>query len=240
MTPTALALIKTRFFFRCDNIYLCLQFFNSRGVGPIPNNGHLTRDVTQSERDLTRLQPTKVRVRTNANLVPSTPTHAAAPGVHPGVFGPSSAVLTKENPNNVQQQQFKPRTKMKTTTMIVTSPEENQKDVVRAPLNWQLVEQTISQLQKSSDDLVQLYKRISLDYDMEDGDRAKMLQKLAYMAGQSQQTLKPVNPTAAVLPDQPGQKSPYVQHMLENYSMIQQPPGSSSTSQDFTPGPSWC
>ena len=199
----------------------------------------MTRDVTQSERDLTRLQPTKVRVRTNANLVPSTPTHAAAPGVHPGVFGNPSAVLTKENPN-VQQQQFKPRTKMKTTTMIVTSPEENQKDVVRAPLNWQLVEQTISQLQKSSDDLVQLYKRISLDYDMEDGDRAKMLQKLAYMAGQSQQTLKPVNPTAAVLPDQPGQKSPYVHHMLENYSMIQQPPSSSSTSQDFTPGPSWC
>ena len=200
----------------------------------------MTRDVTQSERDLTRLQPTKVRVRTNANLVPSTPTHAAAPGVHPGVFGPPSAVLTKENPN-VQQQQFKPRTKMKTTTMIVTSPEENQKDVVRAPLNWQLVEQTISQLQKSSDDLVQLYKRISLDYDMEDGDRAKMLQKLAFMAGMSQQTLKPVNPTA-VLPDQPG-KSPYVQHMLDNYSIIQQPlqpPSSSSTSQDFTPGPSWC
>lgn len=221
----------------CDNTYLCQRFFfNFRGVGPIPNNGHLTRDVTQSERDLTRLQPTKVRVRTNANLVPSTPTHAAAPGVHPGVFGPS-AVLTKENPN--VQQQFKPRTKMKTTTMIVTSPEEN--DVVRAPLNWQLVEQTISQLQKSSDDLVQLYKRISLDYDMEDGDRAKMLQKLAFMAGMSQQTLKPVNPTA-VLPDQPG-KSPYVQHMLDNYSIIQQPlqpPSSSSTSQDFTPGPSWC
>ena len=232
-----LGILETAFFLY-DNIYLCLQFFNFRGVGPIPNNGHLTRDVTQSERDLTRLQPTKVRVRTNANLVPSTPTHAAAPGVHPGVFGPS-AVLTKENPNNVQQQQqFKPRTKMKTTTMIVTSPEENQ-DVVRAPLNWQLVEQTISQLQKSSDDLVQLYKRISLDYDMEDGDRAKMLQKLAFMAGQSQQTLKPVNPTA-VLPDQPGQKSPYVQHMLDNYSMIQQPPSSSSTSQDFTPGPSWC
>ena len=131
--------------------------------------------MTQSERDLTRV--TKVRVRTNANLAPSTATHAAAPGVNPGVHpgvnppgvsGSSSAVLTKETNNPNIQQQFKPRTKMKTTTMIVTS-EEN--DVVRAPLNWQLVEQTISQLQKSSDDLVQLYKRISLDYDMEDGDR---------------------------------------------------------------------
>ena len=152
-------------------------YFTSRGIGPVPNNGHLTRDVTQSERDLTRV--TKVRVRTNANLAPSTATHAAAPGVNPGGSGGSSAVLTKETNPNIQQQ-FKPRTKMKTTTMIVTS-EEN--DVVRAPLNWQLVEQTISQLQKSSDDLVQLYKRISLDYDMEDGDRAKMLQKLAFMAG---------------------------------------------------------
>merc|ERR1712241_1636384 len=119
-----------------------------RGGGPVPNNGHLTRDVTQSERDLTRV--TKVRVRTNANLAPSTATHAATPGVNPSGSGGSSAVLTKETNPNIQQQ-FKPRTKMKTTTMIVTS-EEN--DVVRAPLNWQLVEQTISQLQKSSDDLV--------------------------------------------------------------------------------------
>ena len=200
----------------------------------------MNRDITQSERDLTRV--TKVRVRTNANLAPLTATYAAAPGgvpgVHPGVSG--GPMLTKETPNvqHQQQQQFKPRTKMKTTTMIVTS-EEN--DVVRAPLNWQLVEQTISQLQKSSDDLVQLYKRISLDYEMEDGDRAKMLQKLAFMAGVSQQTLKPVNPTA-VLPDQPGPgKSPYVQHMLDNYSMIQQPPTSSSnTSQQPHQGPSWC
>ena len=210
-----------------------LFYFTTRGIGPVPNNGHLTRDVTQSERDLTRV--TKVRVRTNANLAPSTATHAAAPGVNPGGSGGSSAVLTKETNPNIQQQ-FKPRTKMKTTTMIVTS-EEN--DVVRAPLNWQLVEQTISQLQKSSDDLVQLYKRISLDYDMEDGDRAKMLQKLAFMAGVSQQTLKPVNPTA-VLPE----KTPYVQHMLDNYSMTMQqqpnPSSSSSTSQQPHQGPSWC
>jgi len=205
-----------------------------RGGGPVPNNGHLTRDVTQSERDLTRV--TKVRVRTNANLAPSTATHAAVASV-PGGGGGSSAMLTKENSSN-SQPQFKPRTKMKTTTMIVTS-EEN--DVVRAPLNWQLVEQTISQLQKSSDDLVQLYKRISLDYDMEDGDRAKMLQKLAFMAGVSQQTLKPVNPTA-VLPDHAnaGNKNPYVQHMLDNYSMIQQQPSSTSSTSQQNQGPSWC
>merc|ERR1719273_2902479 len=126
---------------------------------------------------------------------------------------------------------------MKTTTMILTS-EEN--DVVRAPLNWQLVEQTISQLQKSSDDLVQLYKRISLDYDMEDSDRAKMLQKLAFMAGVSQQTLKPVNPASAVLPEP--KAPPYVQHMLENYSsaMMQQQQQPSSSNSTQHQGPSWC
>ena len=60
-------------------------------------------------------------------------------------------------------------------------------DVVRAPLNWQLVDSTVVQLQKASDDLVQLYKRISLDYEMEDSERAQMLQKLAFTAGISQQ-----------------------------------------------------
>ena len=59
--------------------------------------------------------------------------------------------------------------------------------MVRAPLNWQLVDSTVVQLQKASDDLVQLYKRISLDYEMEDSERAQMLQKLAFTAGISQQ-----------------------------------------------------
>ena len=61
--------------------------------------------------------------------------------------------------------------------------------MVRAPLNWQLVDSTVVQLQKASDDLVQLYKRISLDYEMEDSERAQMLQKLAFTAGISQQVL---------------------------------------------------
>ena len=64
-----------------------------------------------------------------------------------------------------------------------------------------------------------------------------MLQKLAFMAGVSQQTLKPVNPTA-VLPE----KSPYVQHMLDNYSMQQSnnPSSTSSSQQNQHQGPSWC
>ena len=116
---------------------------------------------------------------------------------------------------------------MKTTTMIITgSDQDNVQDVVRAPLNWQLVDQTVIQLQKASDDLVQLYKRISLDYEMEDSERAQMLQKLALMAGISQQTLKPVNPM---------DKPPYVQHMLENYSKPQQSPRDLQHQ-----GPSWC
>ena len=141
---------------------------------------------------------TKVRVRTQI-----TPT--------------SNSPVTKE----VQNQQLKPRTKMKTTTMIISGSEasENVQNVVRAPLNWQLVDQTVIQLQKASDDLVQLYKRISLDYEMEDSERAQMLQKLALMAGISQQTLKPVNPM---------DKPPYVQQFQSPEKSLQHQ------------GPSWC
>ena len=95
-------------------------------------NGHLPREVTQSERDLTKV--TKVRVRTNN-----------AKDQQQQLMSTSSSTGAI----------FKPRTKMKTTTMIInqdvveTSKEtKSNVDVVRAPLNWQLVDQTASQLQK--------------------------------------------------------------------------------------------
>lgn len=190
----------------------------SSRIAPNASNGHMMNTVTGSERDLSKV--TKVRVRTSNNNLEASPQQPQQPQQQP-------QALTKES--------FKPRTKMKTTTMIVTSDMEH--DVVRAPLNWQLVEHTISQLGKASDDLVQLYKRISLDYDMEDGERAKMLQKLAFMAGVSQHTLKPVNP-------EPSGKSSYVQHLkLDSYARQppqpqQSNPGSSSSLQHQ--GPSWC
>ena len=85
---------------------------------------------------------------------------------------------------------------------------------------------------QASDDLVQLYKRISLDYDMEDRERAQMLQKLGFMAGKSQQTLKPVNLAissssselrpALLGPNTLGPADPYPPNVLANQ------------------GPSWC
>jgi hypothetical protein len=47
--------------------------------------------------------------------------------------------------------------------------------------------------------LFQLYKRISLDYDLEEGPRKELLQKLAATAGIAQQTLRPVAPTGLAL-----------------------------------------
>jgi hypothetical protein len=70
-------------------------------------------------------------------------------------------------------------------------------DVVRAPLNWQLTESTALALQQAADNLVQLYKRISLDYDLEESTRAEFLQRLAAAAGSAQNTLRPVNPGTA-------------------------------------------
>ena len=72
-------------------------------------------------------------------------------------------------------------------------------DVVRAPLNWHLAESTAIELQKASDNLVQLYKRISLDYDLEEGPRKELLHKLASTAGVAQQTLRPVMPAGYAL-----------------------------------------
>lgn len=73
-------------------------------------------------------------------------------------------------------------------------PTRDLTDVVRAPLNWQLAESTANSLQHAADNLVQLYKRISLDYDLEESTRTEFLQRLSSTAGVAQQTLRPVNP----------------------------------------------
>ena len=120
---------------------------------------------SRSERDLTKV--TKVRVRT-------TDDNGTASG-------------------NNNTTYIKQRTKMKTTTLIVN--EDNTKpstDVVRSPLNWQLAEQTAAALRAASDDLVRLYKRISLDHDLEEETRSDFLRRLAGAAGAAQHTLRPV------------------------------------------------
>ena len=183
-------------------MYFTIIYENSNTFfrGSLTTNGHLPREVTQSERDLTKV--TKVRVRsTNAKeMMNNGPTITMTPSSSMMQMNSTPSLMTPQGAAS-----FKPRAKMKTTTMIITKDDSISSsvtkldanpniDVVRDPLNWQLVDQTVNQLQKASDDLVQLYKRISLDYDMEDKERAKMLQKLAFSAGVSQQTLKPVNP----------------------------------------------
>lgn len=162
-------------------VFKYLFFLNSRGgnraVALGGSTGNLANQQSRSERDLTKV--TKVRVRTT----------------------------TKDDNNTTY---IKQRTKMKTTTMIVNDPAADAKlvhqqkqqqvlpiasmDVVRAPLNWQLAESTAQALQQASDNLVQLYKRISLDYDLEEATRTEFLRRLQNTAGLAQQTLKPVNP----------------------------------------------
>ena len=119
---------------KMKNMQLYIIIFFHRGS--LTTNGHLPREVTQSERDLTKV--TKVRVRTNN-----------AKDQQQQLMSTSSSTGAI----------FKPRTKMKTTTMIINQEvvdltketkisTTNNVDVVRAPLNWQLVDQTASQLQK--------------------------------------------------------------------------------------------
>ena len=118
--------------------------------------------LARSDRDLTKV--TKVRVRSST---------------------------TKDS-------ESKPRPKMKTTTMIVSNeppPGVNRPasiDVVHEPLDWRLVEQTRATIQEASDNLVQLYKRISLDHALDEGMRHRFLQDLVTSAEVSQATLRPL------------------------------------------------
>ena len=65
-------------------------------------------------------------------------------------------------------------------------------DVLHAPLDWRLVEQTRSSLQEASDNLIQLYKRISLDHSLDEGLRHRFLQDLVTSADVGQATLRPL------------------------------------------------
>eukprot|EP00095_Tigriopus_kingsejongensis_P003257 maker-scaffold69_size418775-snap-gene-2.28 protein:Tk03257 transcript:maker-scaffold69_size418775-snap-gene-2.28-mRNA-1 annotation:"mitogen-activated protein kinase-binding protein 1-like isoform x2" len=142
-----------------------------------PNSQAHPSNHSRSERDLSKV--TKVRVR-------SSPKNEVSP---------------------LSQGSNRPRGKMKTTTMIVNDPSgpvshysqppmdyNPSIDVVRAPLNWQLAEATARSLQLASDNLVQLYKRISLDYDLEEAQRTEFLYQLASSAGSAQHTLRAVLP----------------------------------------------
>jgi len=110
---------------------------------------------------------------------------------------------------------------MKTTTMIVSGDvPQGPVDVLHAPLDWRLVEQTRSSLQEASDNLIQLYKRISLDHSLDEGLRHRFLQDLVTSADVGQATLRP-------LTHQPHDSNTR---------------GGSSHQPSFAPnkGPSWC
>lgn len=189
-------------------------------------------NVARSERDLTKV--TKVRVRSGDMM-------ALAPG---GAVGQGRVQWTPLS-----------RPKMKTTTMIVSDPASSSSasssssgrrpDVVHEPLGWQLVQQTGRALQGSCDDLVKLYKRISLDHTLDEEVRVEFLRNLVASAEMAQQTLRPlslaggssstlqsdVRRTGQVFsPPGPGSDSDYPYNFPQSYNIM--PKGNK--------GPSWC
>ena len=58
------------------------------------------------------------------------------------------------------------------------------------------VETTALAARDAADNLVQLYKRISLDHELDEAVRSDFLRRLTGAAGAAQHTLRPVNPTA--------------------------------------------
>merc|ERR1719232_2198681 len=96
------------------------------------------------------------------------------------------------------------RTKMKTTTiisndgaMVVNQPEPQYAvrgteavDVTRAPLSRQLAQRCGAKMQEAAEDLVKLYKRVSLDDDLDDTLRGELLSQLTAGASLTAGTLR--------------------------------------------------
>jgi len=156
------------------------------------------------------------------------------------------------------------RTKMKTTTiisndgaMVVNQPEPQYAvrgteavDVTRAPLSRQLAQRCGAKMQEAADDLVKLYKRVSLDDDLDDTLRGELLSQLSAGASNIAATLRLVygedersqgeiataamasinqflakqshqqQPMPTNMPQQDLSANPYFQHMIENYSNL--------------------
>jgi len=106
------------------------------------------------------------------------------------------------------QQIARMRTKMKTTTIIsndgamtVSPPSQPSPpqyavkgteavDVTRAPLSRQLAQRCGAKMQEAADDLVKLYKRVSLDDDLDDALRSELLSQLSAGASSTSATLR--------------------------------------------------
>merc|ERR1711892_1446031 len=156
------------------------------------------------------------------------------------------------------------RTKMKTTTiisndgaMVVNQPEPQYAvrgteavDVTRAPLSRQLAQRCGAKMQEAADDLVKLYKRVSLDDDLDDTLRGELLSQLSAGASNTAATLRLVygedersqgeiataamasinqflakqshqqQPLPTNMPQQDLSANPYFQHMIENHSNL--------------------
>ena len=63
-------------------------------------------------------------------------------------------------------------------------------DVTRAPLSRQLAQRCGAKMQDAADDLVKLYKRVSLDDDLDDALRSELLSQLSAGASNTAATLR--------------------------------------------------
>eukprot|EP00092_Neocalanus_flemingeri_P048721 GFUD01055708.1.p1 GENE.GFUD01055708.1~~GFUD01055708.1.p1 ORF type:complete len:275 (-),score=58.93 GFUD01055708.1:24-848(-) len=141
--------------------------------------------------DNVRTVPSRAKSERDLSRVARVNVSASARDVSSGGSGSS-------NPGQRQ------RTKMKTTTIIsndgamVVNPPEPQYavrgteavDVTRAPLSRQLAQRCGAKMQEAADDLVKLYKRVSLDDDLDDTLRGELLSQLSAGASNTAATLR--------------------------------------------------
>jgi len=92
--------------------------------------------------------------------------------------------LVGQGQGQQQQQAAYPQYSVKGTEAV---------DVTRAPLSRQLAQRCGAKMQDAADDLVKLYKRVSLDDDLDDALRSELLSQLSAGASNTQATLRLVN-----------------------------------------------
>jgi len=133
-----------------------------------------------------------------------------------------SVVMNQPSPSQLQQPEM-----LLSPAGSTTSDAD---DVTRSKLTRQLAQRTKVKVQEDAENLLKLYKRVSLDDDLEEEMRAELLSVLVSGASNAIQTLHLVCKNSATRTQGMGPSNqqefgsnPYLQRMLENYSALMLP-----------------
>merc|ERR1719427_1503862 len=148
----------------------------------------------KSERDLSRVAKVKVagQVRAEGPMQPQQMGRPRGKLKTTTIIstGSDGAMVVNQPPERSERME-RPERPERTPQYSVKGTEAV--DVTRAPLSRQLAQRCGAKLQEAADDLVKLYKRVSLDDDLDDALRSQLLSQLSAGATGTAATLRLVS-----------------------------------------------